>query len=197
MPSAAISSDEGVTGDRPAGVDLVNRYMRQVHLAAATDRTVCRAFFDAANLLAPPSSLMRPSDRGAGGEGEAVRAPVTDRRRTAARRGEDENGVNPEPNPGTRAPENPRTSEKVAPRFQPKLPNRKSLVNRPRNPHKIPAVADAGDIELQFPPATGSAVRTTVPSAIEEVDRQRLACRLKDHAIAEAAVVAELGCSSA
>lgn len=60
----AVGSDfefEGVRGPRPRGTDLVNRYMRHVHLVAATDKVVCRAFFDVANLLAPPSSLMRPS----------------------------------------------------------------------------------------------------------------------------------------
>jgi hypothetical protein len=40
---------------------LVNWYIGHVHAAAATDRTVCRAFFDVANLLAPATSLFRPS----------------------------------------------------------------------------------------------------------------------------------------
>jgi 2-polyprenyl-6-methoxyphenol hydroxylase-like FAD-dependent oxidoreductase len=50
----------GVTGTRPPGVDLINRYMAFVHRAAATDHNVCRTFFDAANLLTPPTSLFRP-----------------------------------------------------------------------------------------------------------------------------------------
>jgi 2-polyprenyl-6-methoxyphenol hydroxylase-like FAD-dependent oxidoreductase len=52
---------EGVTGPRPRGVGLVNWYLDRVHMAASTNRTVCRAFFDVANLLAPASSLFRPS----------------------------------------------------------------------------------------------------------------------------------------
>ena len=39
----------------------VNWYLDRVHQAASTDRHVCRAFFDVANLLAPASSLFRPS----------------------------------------------------------------------------------------------------------------------------------------
>jgi 2-polyprenyl-6-methoxyphenol hydroxylase-like FAD-dependent oxidoreductase len=52
---------EGVTGAKPAGTDVVNWYLARVHKAAATDPTVCRAFFDTANLLAPATSLFRPS----------------------------------------------------------------------------------------------------------------------------------------
>jgi hypothetical protein len=51
----------GVTGQRPAGVDLINRYMSYVHRAASTDRVVCRTFFDVANLLAPTTAMLRPS----------------------------------------------------------------------------------------------------------------------------------------
>ena len=51
----------GVTGPRPAGVDFINRYMSLVHRAASTDRVVCRAFFDVANLLEPASSMFRPT----------------------------------------------------------------------------------------------------------------------------------------
>jgi 2-polyprenyl-6-methoxyphenol hydroxylase-like FAD-dependent oxidoreductase len=50
----------GVTGAKPAGTDLVNWYLDRVHKAASTDRHVCRAFFDVANLLAPATSLFRP-----------------------------------------------------------------------------------------------------------------------------------------
>ncbi|HXW04817.1 MAG TPA: FAD-dependent monooxygenase [Vicinamibacterales bacterium] len=52
---------EGVTGRRPAGTDVVNWYLNHVHRAAATDRVVCRAFFDVANLLEPAPTLFRPS----------------------------------------------------------------------------------------------------------------------------------------
>ena len=51
----------GVTGPRPAGTDLVNWYLNYVHRAAATDRRVCRVFFDVANLLRPPTALFGPS----------------------------------------------------------------------------------------------------------------------------------------
>jgi 2-polyprenyl-6-methoxyphenol hydroxylase-like FAD-dependent oxidoreductase len=36
-------------------------YVGRVHRAAASDRVVCRAFFDVVNLLAPPSALIRPA----------------------------------------------------------------------------------------------------------------------------------------
>ena len=39
----------------------VNWYLDRVHQAASTDRHVCRAFFDVANLLEPAPSLFRPS----------------------------------------------------------------------------------------------------------------------------------------
>ena len=51
---------EGVTGRRPVGTALVNWYLGQVHRAAATDPEVCLAFFQAANLLAPPTTLFSP-----------------------------------------------------------------------------------------------------------------------------------------
>jgi 2-polyprenyl-6-methoxyphenol hydroxylase-like FAD-dependent oxidoreductase len=50
----------GVAGHRPLGTALVNWYLSQVHRAAAVDPDVCLAFFQTANLLAPPSSLFRP-----------------------------------------------------------------------------------------------------------------------------------------
>jgi 2-polyprenyl-6-methoxyphenol hydroxylase-like FAD-dependent oxidoreductase len=52
---------EGVTGPEPFGTRLVNWYLDRVHKAASTDRHVCRAFFEVANLLAPATSLFRPS----------------------------------------------------------------------------------------------------------------------------------------
>ena len=50
----------GVTGPKPAGTDAINWYLSQVHRAASTDRLVCRAFFDVANLLKPASTLFAP-----------------------------------------------------------------------------------------------------------------------------------------
>jgi 2-polyprenyl-6-methoxyphenol hydroxylase-like FAD-dependent oxidoreductase len=52
---------EGVNGPKPAGTDIVNWYLERVHQAASTNRHVCRAFFDVANLLAPATTLFKPS----------------------------------------------------------------------------------------------------------------------------------------
>jgi hypothetical protein len=52
---------EGVTGPKPRGTDAINWYLQRVHKAAATNREVCRAFFDVANLLKPAPTLFRPS----------------------------------------------------------------------------------------------------------------------------------------
>jgi len=49
-----------VEGPRPAGFNLVSRYLERVHAAASDDAVVCRKFFDVLNLLAPPTSLMTP-----------------------------------------------------------------------------------------------------------------------------------------
>ena len=49
-----------VTGRRPRGFWIVNRYFERVHAVASKDPVVCRRFFDVLNLLAPPSSLMSP-----------------------------------------------------------------------------------------------------------------------------------------
>jgi 2-polyprenyl-6-methoxyphenol hydroxylase-like FAD-dependent oxidoreductase len=51
----------GVTGAKPRGTSAVNWYLDRVHRAASSDRHVCRAFFDVANLLKPAPSLFRPS----------------------------------------------------------------------------------------------------------------------------------------
>jgi 2-polyprenyl-6-methoxyphenol hydroxylase-like FAD-dependent oxidoreductase len=51
----------GVTGAKPAGTDVVNWYLERLHHAASADRTVCRQFFDVANLLAPAPTLFHPS----------------------------------------------------------------------------------------------------------------------------------------
>jgi 2-polyprenyl-6-methoxyphenol hydroxylase-like FAD-dependent oxidoreductase len=52
---------EGITGPQAPGTGVINWYLDRVHKAASTDRRVCRAFFDVANLLAPPHSLFRPT----------------------------------------------------------------------------------------------------------------------------------------
>jgi len=51
----------GVKGRKPVGTDFINWYMGHIHRAASTDRELCRAFFNVANLLAPASTLFRPS----------------------------------------------------------------------------------------------------------------------------------------
>lgn len=59
----AVGADfgfEGVTGVKPAGTSLVNWYLDHVHDAASTSESVCRAFFDVANLLTPPTALFHP-----------------------------------------------------------------------------------------------------------------------------------------
>lgn len=48
------------TGPKPAGVDLLNRYVAMVHRATLVDETVGRAFAAVMNLMAPPTSLMAP-----------------------------------------------------------------------------------------------------------------------------------------
>jgi 2-polyprenyl-6-methoxyphenol hydroxylase-like FAD-dependent oxidoreductase len=48
------------TGPKPAGIDLLNRYVAMVHRATRTDAEVTRAFLRVMNLLAPPASLMAP-----------------------------------------------------------------------------------------------------------------------------------------
>lgn len=48
------------TGPKPAGVDLLNRYVAAVHRATLVDPEVGRAFAKVMNLMAPPTSLMTP-----------------------------------------------------------------------------------------------------------------------------------------
>jgi 2-polyprenyl-6-methoxyphenol hydroxylase-like FAD-dependent oxidoreductase len=50
-----------VEGARPAGFNIVNRYLERVHAVASDDPVVCRKFFDVLNLLAAPPSLMMPA----------------------------------------------------------------------------------------------------------------------------------------
>jgi 2-polyprenyl-6-methoxyphenol hydroxylase-like FAD-dependent oxidoreductase len=49
------------TGPKPAGTDLVNRYMQRVLLAAQVSTDVNATLVYVQNLIAPPSRLMRPS----------------------------------------------------------------------------------------------------------------------------------------
>jgi len=51
---------DGVDGARSAMVKFVNWYIGKLHIAAAGDPTVARAFHRVANLLDPPPSLMQP-----------------------------------------------------------------------------------------------------------------------------------------
>jgi len=51
---------EGVNGSRPAGTDVVNWYLDRVHKAASRDKVLCKAFFEVANLVAPPQTLFNP-----------------------------------------------------------------------------------------------------------------------------------------
>ncbi len=48
------------TGPKPAGIDLLNRYVAAVHRATLIDPEVGRAFAKVMNLMAPPPSLMTP-----------------------------------------------------------------------------------------------------------------------------------------
>lgn len=48
------------TGPKPAGVDMINRYVAAVHRATLEDPVVGAAFIKVMNLMAPPNSLMTP-----------------------------------------------------------------------------------------------------------------------------------------
>jgi 2-polyprenyl-6-methoxyphenol hydroxylase-like FAD-dependent oxidoreductase len=50
----------GTTGPKPAGLDVLNRYVARVHRATLEDPAVGAAFIQVMNLMAPPSSLMTP-----------------------------------------------------------------------------------------------------------------------------------------
>lgn len=49
-----------VAGKRPPGTKVVNRYLERLHAVAAKDPVVAGQFFQVLNLLAPPTSLMKP-----------------------------------------------------------------------------------------------------------------------------------------
>jgi 2-polyprenyl-6-methoxyphenol hydroxylase-like FAD-dependent oxidoreductase len=48
------------SGPKPAGIDLLNRYVAMVHKATLIDPKVCLAFAKVMNLMAAPPSLMAP-----------------------------------------------------------------------------------------------------------------------------------------
>jgi hypothetical protein len=48
------------TGKKPPGTDLINRYMARLFVAQQRDAVVAEAFDAVGNLLAPPTSLMKP-----------------------------------------------------------------------------------------------------------------------------------------
>jgi 2-polyprenyl-6-methoxyphenol hydroxylase-like FAD-dependent oxidoreductase len=50
-----------IPGDRPLRVRIINRYVAQLHRAAAHDLKVATAFVRVANLLDPPSAIMTPA----------------------------------------------------------------------------------------------------------------------------------------
>ena len=49
-----------VEGKRPLGFAISGRYLERLHVVAAEDRVVCRAFMEVLNLLASPTSLLSP-----------------------------------------------------------------------------------------------------------------------------------------
>jgi 2-polyprenyl-6-methoxyphenol hydroxylase-like FAD-dependent oxidoreductase len=51
----------GVTGRAAPGTSLINSYLAHVHRASSSDRSLCRTFFDVANLLKPATALFRPA----------------------------------------------------------------------------------------------------------------------------------------
>ena len=60
----AVSEDfrfRGVTGPRPRGLELGNRYVALVHRAVTRDAGVYGQFLRVLNLLDPPKTLLRPS----------------------------------------------------------------------------------------------------------------------------------------
>ena len=50
----------GTVGEKPRGIDVINRYVARVHRATHHDEVVSRAFLRVMNLLAPPQSLFHP-----------------------------------------------------------------------------------------------------------------------------------------
>jgi 2-polyprenyl-6-methoxyphenol hydroxylase-like FAD-dependent oxidoreductase len=48
------------TGPKPAGVNLINKYVSKVHKATLKDKVVCEAFLKVMSLLKSPTSLFHP-----------------------------------------------------------------------------------------------------------------------------------------
>jgi 2-polyprenyl-6-methoxyphenol hydroxylase-like FAD-dependent oxidoreductase len=68
-----------VKGKRPPGFKLVNAYMARAHKACTKDPVVLKQFFQVANLLAPPTSMMSPRivwRVALGGRGKAQKLPT-------------------------------------------------------------------------------------------------------------------------
>ncbi|CUU55447.1 Dehydrogenase (flavoprotein) [Parafrankia irregularis] len=61
MSTNADLNYPGVVGNRTPRVRIMNAYIRRAHIAAHLDPTVARTFMRLANLVEPPSSLLRPS----------------------------------------------------------------------------------------------------------------------------------------
>ena len=47
-------------GPKPAGIDIINKYVSRVHRATLTDEVVCEAFLKVMSLLKSPTSLFHP-----------------------------------------------------------------------------------------------------------------------------------------
>ncbi len=60
MAAGADFAYPAVTGHKPVGTDLVNRYFGLVLRAAVADPAVCRTLVEVTNLLAPPRALFAP-----------------------------------------------------------------------------------------------------------------------------------------
>ncbi|KPM57698.1 FAD-dependent oxidoreductase [Frankia sp. R43] len=60
MSTNADLNYPGVVGNRTPRVRIMNAYIRRAHIAAHLDPTVARTFMRLANLVEPPSSLLRP-----------------------------------------------------------------------------------------------------------------------------------------
>ena len=52
---------DAVEGTRTGMVKFINWYLGKLHIAAAGDPDVARAFHRVANLLDPPPSILKPS----------------------------------------------------------------------------------------------------------------------------------------
>src|SRR5262249_51678039 len=88
-------ADQEYSGPTQAGTDVINRYMRRVLLAAHVSPEVNTAMIMVQNLLAPPSTLLRPAmvrevrkaarDAGRRVAADPVNIPITPAAMAAAR----------------------------------------------------------------------------------------------------------------